>query len=53
MAKTEKEFEKDTGQNYQIAVHELLGEFMIAMRKDLGINTKLSSEELGRTETTT
>jgi len=50
MMKTEKTFEEETGENYQEVVHNLLGEFMIAMRRDLGIKTKLSPAELGRTE---
>ena len=50
MQKTEKECKEETGEDYQKVAHSLLGEFMIAMRKDLGIKTKLSAEELGRTE---
>jgi hypothetical protein len=50
MQKTEKEFKEETGEDYQKVAHYLLGEFIKAMRKDLGIKTELSAEELGRTE---
>ena len=50
MKKSEKEFEGATNKNYQEVARELLGRFIVAMRKDLGIRTKLSPEELGRTE---
>ena len=42
--------EKSFSESYQEVAHNLLGKFIIAMRKDLGIKTKLSAEELGRTE---
>lgn len=50
MKRTEREIEKEIGKDYQKVAHGLFGEFMAAMRKDLGIKTKLSPEELGRTE---
>jgi len=50
MKETEKAFEERTGKNYQEVAHNLLGEFMRTMRRDLGIKTKLPPEELGRTE---
>lgn len=50
MAQNEKEFEVTAGKNYQDTVHELLGKFIIAMREDLGLKTRLSPRELGRIE---
>lgn len=50
MQMNEQEYELTTGQNFQKDVHRLLGEFIKAMREDLGIITDLSAEELGRTE---
>ncbi|OGO20264.1 MAG: hypothetical protein A2144_10055 [Chloroflexi bacterium RBG_16_50_9] len=50
MLQDEKEFEKTFDKNYQDSVHELLGQFIMAMREDLGLKTKLSSKELGRIE---
>ena len=44
--------EEVKGKDYQDVAHNLWGKFMIAMRKDLGIKTKLSAKELGRTEET-
>lgn len=50
LMKDEKSFGEVNGKSYQDVAHNLLGKFMKAMRKDLGIKTKLSAEELGRTE---
>ncbi|MCJ7426650.1 MAG: hypothetical protein MUO17_05945 [Dehalococcoidales bacterium] len=52
MMKGEKNFEEVNGKSYQYVAHNLWGKFMIAMREDLGIKTKLSADELGRTEDT-
>ena len=48
--KNEQSFKEVIGKTYQDIAHNLLGKFMIAMRKDLGIKTRLSAEELGRSE---
>jgi len=50
LMKEEKSFDDVNNKSYQEVAHNLLGEFMRSMRKDLGIKTKLSAEELGRTE---
>jgi hypothetical protein len=50
LAESEEGFKSRTGKDYQEVAHNLLGEFMGAIRRDLGIKTKLSPEELGRTE---
>lgn len=50
MKESEEAFRKRTGKDYQETAHNLLGEFMRAMRRDLGIKTKLTPDELGRTE---
>jgi hypothetical protein len=50
MAQDEKQYESTTSNNYQTNIHEFLGKFIIAMREDLGLKTKLTPKELGRTE---
>ena len=52
MMKSETQFKEETGKDYQEEAHILLGKFMIAMRKDLGMNTKLNAKEIGRIEIT-
>ena len=50
LMKKEEVFNNESGENYQETAKKFLGVFILAMRNDLGIKTKLSAEELGRIE---
>jgi hypothetical protein len=50
MLQNEKKFEESFNKNYQDSVQEMLGQFIISMREDIGLKTKLTPKELGRIE---